>query len=374
MRRDTQIGIILGVVIIGIIAVFLSTMTGVKETETVKESASDNVNEIPFEAGPDIFQKDTFVEKTLEGNIDDIAPTSQVDNSAVVDVLIIDQGGGTEGEVTAEQYTSQDSAEKPSDHVALVGSGVGVADTPPVRIAANSAVSSPPTREREKRTLTHKVRLNDNLFSLAKRYYGSPKQWMKIYKANANVIYDRNSLPIGKELIIPEVEMLNMKKVEQVANNTSSAHTTVVGATTSQTDTSSANGKHHVVKAGDTLYALSKSYYGNPNKWKLILDANRQKLGGSNRIVIGQRLIIPGDAASGKPRDTGHYTLRSDTRSAKTKISGINTYTIKKGDTLYSIAVSHYKDGNRWKQIFNANRDVIQNSNVIPAGKVIVIP
>jgi len=31
------------------------------------------------------------------------------------------------------------------------------------------------------------------------------------------------------------------------------------------------------------------------------------------------------------------------------------TYTIVKGDTLYAIAKRHYGDGNRWKDILNAN-------------------
>ncbi|MDD5303684.1 MAG: hypothetical protein PHS14_11320 [Elusimicrobia bacterium] len=36
--------------------------------------------------------------------------------------------------------------------------------------------------------------------------------------------------------------------------------------------------KRHVVKAGDTLRTMAKEYYGDPNQWEKIYDANREKV------------------------------------------------------------------------------------------------
>lgn len=50
------------------------------------------------------------------------------------------------------------------------------------------------------------------------------------------------------------------------------------------------------------------------------------------------------------------------------------TYTVKRGDTLSGIASMHYKDAGKWGIIYDANRDVIKNPNVLIPGTKIVIP
>ncbi len=50
------------------------------------------------------------------------------------------------------------------------------------------------------------------------------------------------------------------------------------------------------------------------------------------------------------------------------------TYRVKRGDTLSSIAVTVYGDGNRWKDIQLANTDILGNSSQVQIGQVLVIP
>jgi nucleoid-associated protein YgaU len=50
------------------------------------------------------------------------------------------------------------------------------------------------------------------------------------------------------------------------------------------------------------------------------------------------------------------------------------TYTVKKGDSLSKIAKEQYGDGNRWKAIFEANRDLITNPDLIYPGQVLNLP
>lgn len=57
--------------------------------------------------------------------------------------------------------------------------------------------------------ITHKIRANDSLFKLAKRYYNDGSKWEEIYQANRNKMPDPHSLKIGQELLIPNITLSN---------------------------------------------------------------------------------------------------------------------------------------------------------------------
>lgn len=358
MRRDTQIGVILGVVIIGIIAIFLSTRTNVKKSEN-KELISNKEKEISFESTVDIFEDDTFIAETLESEIGEIATLEEKKG---------DETLNNEDEQLTSKGTEKVVEETEETTVAEFTAETKLAE----KIAEDKEITAMEIKK-ETKVLTHKVELNDNLFSLAKRYYGDPKKWIEIYNANIDVIYDRNSLPIGDELIIPDVEILAIDEPEKIA--TAEPLKTVTESPAEKRIV----GKKHKVKTGDTLYALSRSYYGNANKWRLIYNANKDILGDNNMLIIGQKLTIPDNGLLANKREKiNHYPLRSqrvvDNSANVSHKTGHKTYKIKKGDTLYDIARLHFNDESKWKLIFEANKNVLTNSNSIPAGKTIIIP
>jgi len=49
-------------------------------------------------------------------------------------------------------------------------------------------------------------------------------------------------------------------------------------------------------------------------------------------------------------------------------------YVVKKGDTLWKIAEHYYGDGSLYKDIFEANKDVLRDPNVIKVGQKLKIP
>ncbi|MBC5786739.1 MULTISPECIES: LysM peptidoglycan-binding domain-containing protein [Clostridiaceae] len=53
---------------------------------------------------------------------------------------------------------------------------------------------------------------------------------------------------------------------------------------------------------------------------------------------------------------------------------GAQSYTVVKGDCLWNIAKRFYGNGSLYPKIYNANRDKIQNPNLIYPGQVLVIP
>jgi nucleoid-associated protein YgaU len=51
------------------------------------------------------------------------------------------------------------------------------------------------------------------------------------------------------------------------------------------------------------------------------------------------------------------------------------TYTVQGGDTLWAIAESFLGDGNRWREVYDANTDTIgDNPDVIQPDQVLVLP
>jgi LysM repeat protein len=109
-----------------------------------------------------------------------------------------------------------------------------------------------------------------------------------------------------------------------------------------------AGGKVHVVQWGDTVYSLARRY---GTTVAAIVQAN--SLASPNCIYAGQRLIIPIGKPAFPPTPPGAVTY----------------YTVRKGDTLYSIA---YRYGTTVSAIVAANK--IYNPSHIYTGQRLVIP
>ena len=54
--------------------------------------------------------------------------------------------------------------------------------------------------------------------------------------------------------------------------------------------------------------------------------------------------------------------------------TGAKSYTVKSGDSLWKISEQMYGNGNDWRRIYEANKDRIQNPDVIQPGWVLTIP
>ena len=398
MRKDTQIGVILGVVILGIIAVFLSTRTNVDkqiDRRQVNNRHGSGLNDT--QKGLDIYEDDIFIENTLDSDFEENAIVSINEISDVIEnksVNVIEDKSvnlvsddkivvaESDKDKTFVEIFESIRADSKVDDEMVINESVEEDDG---SVVIESTVK---TKIKNTISLTHKVELNDNLFSLAKKYYGDPKKWMTIYNANDDVIYDRNSLPVGDELIIPDVKVLDgqdeddevvvhsqtVDKVATASVNKSSEQLA------KQSSSQSSEHRIHVVESGDSLYRLARDYYGDSKEWVIIYNANRDKIGENRVLLIGNKIRIPvTEKITVNEKGTDVYTLKSETTASETtknekQKSKTKIYKIEKGDTLYKISKLHYGDGTRWKEIFEANKEVLNNSTNIKAGKNIVIP
>ena len=52
----------------------------------------------------------------------------------------------------------------------------------------------------------------------------------------------------------------------------------------------------------------------------------------------------------------------------------MRTYVVRKGDTLSGIAASEMGAQDRWRELFEANRDVLDDPDALHAGQVLQLP
>lgn len=67
---------------------------------------------------------------------------------------------------------------------------------------------------------------------------------------------------------------------------------------------------------------------------------------------------------------SGSSTSPSEKKSAES----VRTYTVKSGDSLSAIAKREYGDAEAWRAIYEANRDQIDNPDLIQPGQELKIP
>ncbi len=76
----------------------------------------------------------------------------------------------------------------------------------------------------------------------------------------------------------------------------------------------------------------------------------------------------------GGSRQASNAVAGANAGPALTQDGGIRHYTVQSLDSLSTIAVKVYKDANKWEQIYEANRRVLENSNELKVGQVLIIP
>jgi len=51
--------------------------------------------------------------------------------------------------------------------------------------------------------------------------------------------------------------------------------------------------RFHIVRKNETLSAIAQQYYGSPNQWRKIVEANKDAITDANKISPGVKIIIP---------------------------------------------------------------------------------
>lgn len=118
------------------------------------------------------------------------------------------------------------------------------------------------------------------------------------------------------------------------------------------------------VKAGQTLSDVAQELLGDRGRWREVYEANRDRIPDPDHVRAGLTLIFPTTgAATSRPASSPRETVATP--------AGGKSYTVAKGDTLYSIARKELGNGNRWREIKTLNRLASEN---VAAGTVLALP
>jgi len=83
----------------------------------------------------------------------------------------------------------------------------------------------------------------------------------------------------------------------------------------------------------------------------------------------------PPPAQEARTQDVRTQDARTQAQAQPAKATGGERwYEVVRGDSLSKIAAKHYGDGNAWRKIFEANRDVIKDPDLIRPGQRLRIP
>lgn len=111
------------------------------------------------------------------------------------------------------------------------------------------------------------IRKDDKLWTIAKKFYGDGRYYPLIAEANAERIPNPSNLPIGVKIIIPPLKKPGVAPPSEY--------------------------EIYVVKKGDTLNDIARSYYGDAEMWKKIFQLNSDVISDPDRLKIGMKLRMP---------------------------------------------------------------------------------
>ncbi|MFI5241352.1 MAG: LysM peptidoglycan-binding domain-containing protein [Microgenomates group bacterium] len=175
------------------------------------------------------------------------------------------------------------------------------------------------------------------------------KSFLKSFKTNESSI----SMVLGA-LVIVVVGIL-------VVNYFKDRNGNVLPALSTTDGTVSAG--EHVVAKGESLWSIAEDYYGSGYNWVDLATENNLT---DYNLEVGQKLNLP-EAVAKEPTSTKTQLTNNDTQT----ISG-DSYTVIKGDSLWSISVRAYGDGYKWTEVAKANG--LTHPNTIHSGNVLVLP
>lgn len=245
-RVEVQIGIILGVVMFSVLGVFL----GIRKGERKQEEPAVVAKLVDEASGVKLQEQVQFPEGQVQPKE---GPVAQAGEAPLAQEAAAPVSG-----IPGEPALGEQAAETTLTPAPKVAS-----------LPAPSPISLP---------TTHIVQPNENLTTLARRYYGDDAKWILIYEANR--LANQNALVVGQKLSIPKPGEVRVNKQQ------------VVKVSSAKTKKASP-GRAHRVQRGDTLYELARTYYGDESKWERIYEANQDLFDKRDELEPGDVLIIP---------------------------------------------------------------------------------
>jgi nucleoid-associated protein YgaU len=156
--------------------------------------------------------------------------------------------------------------------------------------------------------------------------------------------------------------------------------------------------KIHRVAAGDTLWRIAETYYGDPTLHKALAEFNKDRLTSDGQPRAGATIRIPPralllnapesdrvivttpptrrnppspESKPGKDTKDSKEVVKKDSKNDK---AGARTYVVQRGDTLSQIAARELGSARRQKEILELNADILKDPDSLLVGMKLKLP
>ena len=221
-------------------------------------------------------------------------------------------------------------------------------------------------------TVAHTVASGETLTSIARKHYdGDGNLWRSIRDANPGKVGPNGEVVQGVVLNIPK----------RTTEGDGPAPELVRSATGSDDRPQRQRVRMVTVKEGETLSELAAEHLGSAGKYPLIMAVNTDLLDKPENLRVGMKLRIPAEPVANVIEQANQALAVADEtrnvtseRIAQTKPDTAKTYTVKEGDNLYRIAQKLLGNGERYDEIYQANKDKLKSANDIRVGMSLRLP
>jgi nucleoid-associated protein YgaU len=126
-------------------------------------------------------------------------------------------------------------------------------------------------------------------------------------------------------------------------------------------------------QSNDSYVKVATKLYGVPAKFSLIQNANE----GREDIQPGEKILVPvydvENVAEAAEKPAAQKPVAADPKAAPLASSG-RSHTVKKGESLWKIAKAELGDANRWKDIYELNKDKLKSPEALRDGMQLRLP
>ncbi len=172
---------------------------------------------------------------------------------------------------------------QPAQHVTERGNQVVPAPGQQEQQVQREAVQQEQQQTTQPRTVTVRTEEGDNVWKLAQKYLGDGNRWQEIRAANSDRVGPNGEISPNITLTIPLDGSSQSATIEQRVQR-SPREATPQASSAARTAT---------VKEGDTLWRIAARELGDGNRYLEIYKLNRDRLANEDDLKIGQTLRLP---------------------------------------------------------------------------------
>lgn len=137
----------------------------------------------------------------------------------------------------------------------------------------------------------HTIKPKETLAAIARREYGDEKLWRQLAQFNRDRVPNPDVVPTGVTIRLPsKEELLGITSASSTPPRQGGESS---GATQGDQPSSSSGHRTYTVQPGETLSRIAKRLLGSENRWREIVDLNKDVIKNPDNVTAGTVIRVP---------------------------------------------------------------------------------